>query len=230
MINKKHLQDFKISLRDLERENPKMIIHIHLKYPDHKDLVEYAPKERLKRIHSTLRQDFKKLKKSFSGKIKRIGKKDHPIGLTLKTTYRSLKETKSSHHINYISIDQIEGYKRKKVKVQKSFFCVKTRILIQVEGLQKGKQSYEDRFLLVKAKSFEEAEKKAIKELKAYAQPYLNPVGRLVRWKFKEVMDIYDTGILDKDLFRKEATQEVFSSIKSKKMKPAHIWQKQWKE
>ena len=55
-------------------------------------------------------------------------------------------------------------------------------------------QSFEDRIVMVKAVSFEDAEKSLLPEFKEYGMPYLNPDGLMVWWALERILDVYEVG------------------------------------
>lgn len=124
--------------------------------------------------------------------------------------------------ILYISLLAVEGRKKRNPRPQKSldWYAVKGIYAIQVEGAIKGMQSYEERILLVRAMSFDEAKKKAWKESENYVDPYLNSNGEVVRWQLEKIVDIYWTSIEE---FDPNGT-EVFSALYQRRMKPAYEW------
>jgi hypothetical protein len=219
--------NFIISNRDLKDKNPKMDVAIHLKYPSIKNLVNYTPKKRKKKVKLELKKQYLFLKNKLP-KVKRLGSKKKPRGITLSIRYKELIKVKKIDCISLILISNINGYKKKKTKEIKSFFTVNVRINIQVENQKKGWQEYENRLVIIKAKSFKKAEEKVVKELKKAETPYLNPFGYLVKWKFEKVLDCYETFIEDKNEFDFKYGTEVFSQIKRRKIKKSKIWKKQW--
>lgn len=68
--------------------------------------------------------------------------------------------------------------------------------------------SYEERVLLVKANSFEIAEKKAEKIALEYEDEYINPYGELVKTTLYEILDIFE--LLDSSI---KNGVEVYSNI-----------------
>lgn len=223
-------QHFKISKRDLVAKNPKIKVRLYLKYPALKGLLKFKPKERRRRIKLELQARYQLLKASLpKTKFERIGSKKSPAGMVLSLKYKDLLEISKLECLSSISIVKIKGSKKKTSKICAQFFSVKVRIAIQVEGVKKGDQSYEDRIIIVKATSFENAEKKILEDLKQ-DEPYLNPYGALVRWKFEKVLDSYETYIEDKREFDLEHGVEVFSEIKKRKLKSKYVWEKQWKK
>ncbi len=81
-------------------------------------------------------------------------------------------------------------------------------------------QTYEERLVAVKATSFKDAERIVRPEFRAYARPYLNPKGEMVRWRFEEVVDVYDLGEVQFD----GGPVEVFSTLKKRRMRPDLAW------
>lgn len=122
--------------------------------------------------------------------------------------------------ISGIWLDEIPGRKRVNAKPKELWFSVKARFAIQVEGQRTGMQSYEDRIVMVKAISFEDAESKLQPKFKKYGMPYLNPHGFMARWKFERVLDVYEVG--DEEINPRGV--EVFSVLTQRRMKPEHAW------
>ncbi|MGH9523283.1 MAG: DUF4288 domain-containing protein, partial [Terriglobales bacterium] len=81
-------------------------------------------------------------------------------------------------------------------------------------------QSTEDRFVLLRASSFEDAEEGLRREWVEYASPYLNPNGQIVSWQLDHVVDVYDTGQNEID----PAGTEVYSKLSGRRMRPAYVW------
>jgi hypothetical protein len=94
------------------------------------------------------------------------------------------------------------------------------RFAIQMEGQTTGLQDYEDRIVMVKARSSEDAENKLQPEFKQYGTPYLNPHGFMARWAFERVLDVYE--IWDEEIDPRGV--EVFSVLAQRRMKPEHAW------
>jgi hypothetical protein len=123
--------------------------------------------------------------------------------------------------LNHVWIDSIDGLKAVKHKPSLSWFTVHARFAIQIESQTKGMQTYEERFVAVKATSFEEAVRIVRPEFRAYARPYLNPAGEMVRWQFEKVVNVYDMGEVQFD----GSPVEVFSTLKKRRMRPDLAWQ-----
>jgi hypothetical protein len=81
-------------------------------------------------------------------------------------------------------------------------------------------QTIEDRFVLVRARSFQDAERRLQQEWREYASPYLNEDGGLVRWQCEKIVDVYS--ISEMDLEAKGI--EVYSKLGTRRMKPRDSW------
>jgi len=158
----------------------------YLKYPAWKLISNIPLKDRKKLINNFLQVNFKKLlsKKQFET-FELIGTKNKPAGIKARISLTALKKLAQLSFISSIDIETLEGAKQKTEKALNKFFCVKMTVAIQVEGVTSGIQDYEERYVLVKAKSFDDAYKKVAKEEKEYGEPYINTNARLVRWKIE---------------------------------------------
>lgn len=229
MKKRLNIQDFSVTKKELKKVDPKMKVLIYLQYPNYMEWVKYPPKVRKQKLNEVLSTNYAKLEQSISkGKVKRIGKKKSPRGISIEAKYTDFLQIKLPDFVDTVYIDKIKGYASTKLQPEPAFFAVKARFLIQVEGKTKGKQSYEDRIILVRASSFDDAEKRASLNYDAYADPYLNPFGKLVRWKFEKVIDIYETFFDHIDDLLDVSGVEVFSELHERKMKKSDIWEKQW--
>jgi hypothetical protein len=91
---------------------------------------------------------------------------------------------------------------------------VRARVAVTIEGQVRGLQTIEDRFLLVRASSSEDAVARLASEWRAYSRPYLNRDGRIVRWLLDEIIDVYD---VPDDEIRPEGT-EVYSKLSARRL------------
>ena len=72
---------------------------------------------------------------------------------------------------------------------------------------------------MVKAVSFEDAEKRLLPEFKEYGMPYLNPDGLMVRWALERILDVYEVG--DEKISPQGI--EVFSALAQRRIKPQYM-------
>ena len=123
--------------------------------------------------------------------------------------------------VHSITVVEIPGVRRKR-RSQNSYYwyCVQALIAIEIEKARKGIQTVENRFILVKAHSPQDAVRRIAKQWREYAEPYLNSDGYLVRWQFQKVVDIFDTYESEID----PSGTEVYSKLSGRRMRPQYIW------
>ena len=97
---------------------------------------------------------------------------------------------------------------------------MRARVAVQVEGLKKGLQTTEDRILVVKATSPEDAIERLEPEWKAYAEPYVAVGGRRVRWQLDQVVSIFE--LIDQRIDPRGT--EVYSKLGQRRMRPEYEW------
>lgn len=103
---------------------------------------------------------------------------------------------------------------------QLGWYCVRALVVIRIEGETSGAQATEDRFVLVRALSFEDATKRLRRQWREYARPYLNSDGRMVSWQLDHVVDVYFACETDID----PAGTEVYSKLYRRRMRPKYVW------
>jgi len=201
-------------------------VSIHLKYPDTKPLIKHSPTERKDKIKQTLADNFKRLlnTKLFDNYTV-IGTRTKPSGIQTKIQYSVLKKISKRDFVGNIFINNITHAKKIRPKqTANNFYCVKMTVAIEVEGRKRGLQTIEDRFVLIKANSFDDAYKKVEKHKKKYAEPYLNQYGELVRWKIESLDDCFSTDINSFDDLNNPEGVEVFSVLKKRKLTAKRRW------
>ncbi|RSK48364.1 DUF4288 domain-containing protein [Hymenobacter rigui] len=110
------------------------------------------------------------------------------------------------------------------MKKQQQFYGVQTTVAVQIEGETQGLQLCEQRWLLIKAASCEEACEKVRNASRAYAELYLNSDGKLVRWQLESVDDCYETGLMKLSELDNPDGAEVFSILKRRRLTPDRTW------
>jgi hypothetical protein len=214
-------------IKELDSFPENLNVRIHLKYPDYNDILRLIPKERIKAIRQRQRDNFKTLIKDLDKKeFKRIGSKIAPSGIEIACTKKEILSFNKDSRIEHISIITIQNSDYLDFEPIEIFFAVKARFAIQIENRTKGLQNYEDRILLIKASSEKEAEKKLKKGFKDYEKPYINPLGELVRWRFEEIIDWYETSYssLEDMLEDEKEGIEIFSRLKSRRLNNDRAW------
>jgi len=198
---------------------------IYVKYPNWKRVAKLELADRRKFKNEFIKANFKKLIDcKYFDTYELVGTKRQPSGVKAKLTLASILKLSKRPFIDNIFIYQLDGAKEKLDKPTFNFFCVKMTVSIQVEGFTTGIQSCEDRYVLVKALTVEEAYKKVKKQEKKYGEPYLNSDQRLVRWKIESYDDCYATDITSIDDFNKPEGVEVFSKLRGRKLNKERAW------
>jgi len=126
-----------------------------------------------------------------------------------------------SSGVRSVHVAKVAGYRlgrpRKSPLV---WYCVRALVVIRVEEAMAGLQNTEDRFVLVRASSFEDAKKRLRQQWQEYATPYLNSEGQMVSWSLDKVIDVYDTGETELD----PGGVEVYSKLGKRRMRPEYVW------
>jgi hypothetical protein len=205
----------------------KIKLHGNLRHIDEKTLFKLKPSQRIEKIKRHYELLLSRVKKKWSdGPLDIAYTRRQPRGFSASVEARRVSRLLRMPEIDNIWLDEIPGRKRVSAKPKERWFSVKARFAIKVEGQTTGRQSYEDRIVMVKAISFEDAEKKLQPGFKQYGTPYLNPYGYMVRWTFERVLDVYEMG--DEKIDPQGV--EVFSSLAERRMKPEYAWKSKRKE
>ncbi|MFK7904158.1 MAG: DUF4288 domain-containing protein [Chitinophagales bacterium] len=216
------------NIEELDRFGGSLNVRVFLKYPDFNDLISLAPKERMKAIRKQQRTQYKEFVVKYlpNKTFTRIGSKIALDGVEIECTKKELLTYGKDKSVGHLSIIEKNDGAKERVEELEYYYAVVVRFAIQLENKEKGLQSYEDRTLLMKAKSGEEAEKKLQKSFKKYEEPYLNSRGEMVRWKFEAFVDCYETiyQSLEDMLEDEEEGIEVFSIIKNRRLNKERSW------
>lgn len=100
------------------------------------------------------------------------------------------------------------------------WYCVRALVVIRIEDQASGMQGTEDRFVLVRATSEEDAKRRLKRMWREYANPYLNADGRMVSWQIERVTEVYT--LLDTEL--DASGTEVYSELGNRRMRPRYVW------
>jgi hypothetical protein len=198
---------------------------IHLKYTDVDSLSEFKPKERKRLIAEDHKEKFNKLIQTNSfHDYQLIGTLKRPQGIKTRILLSALDQVAYLDFVGSIFIQKIDGAKKKRKRKQPVFYCVKMTVIAQIEGIDNGLQTVEDRFVIIRAKSHEDAYDKLEKQKDEYESGYLNSDGRFVRWRIESFDDCYQTDIKSfKDLNNPEGS-EVYSKFRSRRLTDDRAW------
>lgn len=202
-------------------------VTIHLQYPELNSFLELKPRKRIKAIDKDQIEKLNKLLSS-SGiqNYELVGTVKRPLGLKTTISLKLLREIQWDNLISGISIHDISNATKlpEKIEPVEKFYCVRMTVVIYIEGIASKKHKGEDRFILIKAKSFDEAYEKAELQKKRYTTPYLNSSGRLVKWQIETFDDCYETDILSYEDLESDEGVEVYSKLKKIKRKSVKVW------
>lgn len=144
-----------------------------------------------------------------------------PVGVRVTLPAKDIRRILGKAPVDFVRIVRIKGRPRKRgTRRTAGWFAVKARFAVQIEGQTKGMQTCEERIVLVTARSFAEAERKAMREFRRYEAPSLTTVGHFCRSAFEAIVDIQNVyeNAIDPD------GTEVFSELKQRRMKPGYEW------
>lgn len=144
-----------------------------------------------------------------------------PRSLVFRGPAHELLDIASSVGVSSTHITKIAGRRRRQTRSQPlAWFCVRALVAIRVEMATSGMQHIEDRFVLIRASSFQDAKRRLRRQWRDYATPYLNSEGQMVSWSFEKVIDVYETGETQID----PAGTEVYSKLGKRRMRPEFVW------
>lgn len=202
-------------------------VKISLQYPEPTLFVDFKPKERIKAVDKVFRDNYQKLigLNLFESHEVEPPKK-RPRFIIAKLKYNQLKKLTALDYVSGVRVQSIDDAVRnvKEAVVPDKYFCVKMTVVIEVEGISSKKQDIEKRFVLIRAKSFDDAYEKLEKIQDEYVEPYLNPYGRFVRWRIESYDDCFETGIISPADLDDPAGVEVYSKLSKRKNKGKTIW------
>lgn len=200
-------------------------VRIHLKYIDVKKVEGLTPKKRVIAVDNHFKERLSKLLATgMFESYKLIGSKKRPTGIETTILAGDLAKLARYTFIWHVFINAMKGAKKVIKKKEPGFYCIKMTVAIQVEEATNGLQTYEERYVLIKAKSPDDAYKKIERQKKSYESPHLNPYGQFVRWKIESLDDCYTTDIVNSDDLNKPEGAEVFSILKRRKLTKERYW------
>ncbi len=144
-----------------------------------------------------------------------------PVTLAVSCSAQEALAIASCAGVQSVYVVRVAGRRRRRSpKPRLEWYCVRALVVILVERAASGLQSIEDRFVLVRALSFEDAKKRLQRQWREYAAPYLNSNGQMVSWQLDHVTDVYQVGETEID----PAGTEVYSKLSSRRMRAEHVW------
>jgi hypothetical protein len=215
------LDRYNLDLTDLKALGDRQVeISAALRGIPYEPLFPLLPAERNRRLKEHLETALERLRARWPGGPIRPRSEDLPWNFDTVVPARKLPRIVRFRELNYVFVNRIQGLRKRPERKPLQWYAVRARIVIQVEDQTRGMQSVEDRIVLVQARSSEDAERRLQPEWEKYAEPYLNPNGEMVRWQFKEVVDVYEIGTLDLD----PKGTEVYSRLTQRRVRPETVW------
>ncbi|HEY1045423.1 MAG TPA: DUF4288 domain-containing protein [Bacteroidia bacterium] len=126
-----------------------------------------------------------------------LGNENNPIGIKAKIPFIALGRLKKHKCIGEggIIIHKLEGAKRVRNKHNFQYYCMKMTAVLDKEISKEEESIFEERYVLIKAKSFEDAYNRIKKQEKNNSEPYLNSDYELARWRIESYDDCFLTDI-----------------------------------
>lgn len=145
-----------------------------------------------------------------------------PHSLLFHGSAREILALTGAAGVQSIYVTKVGGRRLRRAKPEPrlGWYCVRALVVIRIEGETSGPQGTEDRFVLVRALSPEDANRRLRRQWREYARPYLNSDGRMVSWQFDHIVDVYF--IYEKDI--DPSGTEVYSKLGHRRMRPQYVW------
>jgi hypothetical protein len=213
------LDAFGLDLAGLKRLGDRSTrIQLHLEtYDLTPSILALRPSERNRRLAAKAARWMAAIHRRFPERQFEIGSVQTPPAFVDATVAaREVPTLAAMRGVSSVGVSAVEGLRRRKQPPALEWYCVRALVVVEVEGKVRGVQTTEDRFVLLKASSFKDAERRLRPQWREYAQPYLNSEGEQVRWKLEKVVDVYATG--DRKIDPRGA--EVYSKLSARRMKP----------
>jgi hypothetical protein len=216
------LNDYRLTVASLNGLGARAVTFwLQLKGVSLSVLMPLSPREREARLRPTLKRQLARLTRDFPEA--NLKSRNHTKGswtLDGALPANQVRKLARQPEVAKLWVSAIEGRSRPRRRAKKRWFCVWALVAIQIERQRSGTMEVEDRLVLVKALSPDDAVEQLRPTWDEYGEPYLNPEGYLVRWQFIEVKDVFE--LFDQHISPKGT--EVFSRLRTVKVKPKYRW------
>jgi hypothetical protein len=197
-------------------------VMIQQRGPGIDSLRPYAPAERLRIVSRALRDGLSIIRGRWTGESLTVrGRARLPWTLDGTTTARNVVALARLRVVADIFVESIQGRRKVASPRLPRLYSVRGLVGIQVEGQTSGYQTFEERIVLIRAQSPNDACRRLAKEWRAYASPGMNSAGGLFRWQLEEVMDVYE---LFDDQIDLDRGTEVYSRLERRLAKGRPSW------
>jgi hypothetical protein len=188
-------------------------------FPSVRRLAPLTPRERGEAVRAHFRRLFRALRPLLPENAASTDREFRDCVCNLPA--RSLSRLLRHPSVRHAWLEGVSGRRRRPSRLEPvEWYGVLARFAIQVEGVTRGLEGYEDRVVIVRARSFTDAEHRLEPEFRRYGSPYLGSSNRLVRWRFERVLDVYHIGPLDLS----KGSAEVFSQLGKRRLPPGSAW------
>jgi hypothetical protein len=221
-MNIRGLSDFRLTAAGLERLGPRPVtFSIQLSGIQLAKLTPYPPRQRDARLRAALKRQLASLTRHFpEAGLKSRDPRRGSWTLDGSLPANRIRRIAKRPEVAELWVSAIEGHSRYTRPARQGWFCVWGIVALQIEGQRSGMMKVEDRFVLLKASSPDDALYRLEPAWKEYAEPYLNPHGYLVRWQLVKIEDVFE---LYDEKVKPEGT-EVYSRLRSVKLRPELQW------
>jgi Domain of unknown function (DUF4288) len=218
-----NLAEWRLGVSELARLGERRVrLHAYTNHPREAALFRLPPLARRAAIRRARAKQYRVVRAWWpNADYEPIGAVRAPMGIRGVLPARLVPRL-SSLPVGDVWIDAIEGRTRRQRPVAVRLFAVQARFAIQIESQVRGIQDYEDRIVVVSARTEDEAVRKLRRPFAAYGRPYLNPGGFMVRWVFERILGVYATYVTEVD----PTGTEVFSQIRCRRMRSEHVWRR----
>ncbi len=219
------LSDFGLSPSEVSASRAMAEISIQQSVPITSRLRALPPRRRLEALDAELQHGLDRIRKVLATARLRVrGRKQRPWTIEATVPLCVVPRLLKLRTVGHVDLSAVRGRVRRRPRPRLAWFAVWAEVAIQVEGCTTGLTDIEDRLMLVRAWSSEDAERRLEGEWKRYAAPYLNARGELVRWQKIRTREVY--GLMDSTINPKGT--EVFSKLRGARITEALRWPPQW--
>jgi hypothetical protein len=222
-------KDWGLTARSLDRlgDVPVQINVLIRPRCDDARLFRLAPRVREATVAARMRSSFQALVRDWPGQAwSRNGPVRKPWGVIGSVPARSIPRLLRHREVDLVAVREIPGRAIRRRRPERpgiSWCSVKGRYAVQIEGRSRGLQTFEDRVLLVRAHTEDEARRMAWTEARDYASPYLNSDRYMVRWQLERVLEVQDVWTRSKAGPDPRGT-EVWSEFNRPRISRGSIW------
>ena len=220
-----YLDQFGLSLSALRALGKTQVtISVQQRGPDIGVLRPHAPARRARMMREHLHLGLSRIRDAWrGGEVTLRGDVRLPWTIDGRTTARNAWAIAGLEGVDFIFLHAVDGFRRKRQKPKLGLYTVWGLVAVEVEGQTSGYQEVEDRLVLVRASSEEDACARLEQNWEAYAAPGMNRDGEFFRWKLEKIVDVYE--LMDHEINLNGT--EVYSRLRRRRVRPGDAWSPQ---